>query len=83
MLDNFQKINQWRRWEIFLNSDLWIAIKKALSKEKIASINREIIILKKLNNLWINFVPKIIKYWDWWFQYKRIEGTTLKNFLSK
>lgn len=77
-----EKIANWRRWEIFLETidGQKIATKKAIDKEKKWAINKEIVILKKLNKLWIQFVPQLLESWDWYFQYNYIEW---KHFITE
>ncbi len=72
-MDNI--IWQWRRWEVTMIEEEWIkyAIKKYLSDETKAAINKESQIIEKINNEWLNFVPKIVDKWDWWFKYYYIE----------
>jgi len=76
-------IAQWRRWQIFLDENSWIAIKKAKDENKIPAINKERQILLKLKEANIDFVPQIIDWWEWRFSYKRIEGITMYDILRK
>jgi predicted Ser/Thr protein kinase len=70
-----ERIAKWRRWEIFLEiiNNKKIATKKAIDNNKKGSINKEVVILKKLNRLKINFVPQLLDHGDWFFQYNYIE----------
>ncbi len=82
-LSDFQLAASWRRGEIWLNKEKNIAVKKALSEEKVAAINKERQLLLRLKKLGINFVPQIIDYGEGWFAYKRIPWIHLIDFLKK
>ena len=71
-----------RRWEIRLDENKWIAIKKAKDKSKIPAINKERQILLKLKENGIKFVPQIIDWWDWRFSYRRIPWITMYDILK-
>ncbi len=71
-------LSSWRRWEIYIfeENGKKYAIKKAKDYIKKWAIQKEITILKYLN--WkVNFVPKILDYWDDWFKYEFIDWKEL------
>jgi len=80
-----QKIAEWYRWEVFLTTKNWkqIIIKKALDPTKKASIQREIKILQKINNLWIKFVPKILGFWEDYFEEEYVEWKRFDKVFEK
>ncbi len=79
-----EKIWQWRRGEVFIYEENWSKISKklALDETKKASIKKEIDIIKKLNNNWVHFVPQIISYWDDYFEYYYIEGSSFNKVFA-
>lgn len=70
----------WHRWEIYIEEKNWktYAIKKAKSNEKKWAIKREIVILKYLKDK-VDFIPKILEYWDDFFKYEFIDWITLNK----
>lgn len=80
-----KKISSWRRWEIYLETKWWkdIATKKALDESKKASINKEILLLWKLNNNNVKFVPQLIESADWEFSYEFIKWDPFNKVFQK
>ncbi len=73
-----------KRWMIFLKEEFEkkIAVKKAISEEKKAAINKEINIIKKLNENNLDFVPVLKNFWDWRFEYEFIQWDSFKDYLK-
>lgn len=80
-----EKIAEWYRWEIFLTTKDWkrIIIKKALDQTKKASIQREIVILQKINKLWIKCVPKILDFGEDYFEEEYIDWQRFDKIFDK
>lgn len=74
----------WRRWIVYLEiiDNKKYCIKKALDESKKAAINKEIIILQKLEKHTLNFVPKIVEYGDGWFKYEYIPGMSFDKVIA-
>lgn len=70
-------VAKWWRWSI---SKSWkYATKSALTRNVKWAIKKEILILQKLNNAWIQRVPQIHEVLDDWFTYEWIEWNHFDN----
>ena len=84
LIENWYTVfKKWWRGQIWLkeDGDQKIARKVSIDNSKKWAINKEICILKRLK--WVvDFVPQITDSWDWWFEYRFLEGETLKKILK-
>lgn len=77
---SMQVVAQWRRWSITKNWDY--ATKSALTSNVKWAIKKEIFLLQKLNDHWINRVPQITTIFDDWFEYMWIVWEHFESIYS-
>lgn len=75
------QVAKWRRWAISREWD--ITTKRAHTMHTKWAIIKEAMLLQKLNDSWIRWVPQIIETVEWWFRYTWIEWTHFDKIYNK